>query len=273
MLDVQSTKQLMSSISNQECVVTRDFEDLTTENLLQKAHDILELVDQSPIFREKIFRPFPSFELNEIEKGDVLGEGAFGVVTEVRKINCNTASAVQKEDNGEAHSTSRVEETEEAGKTLESNKSTCNDECCTETEKIRDFMSQRCLRHGEARYAVKSLMKSKLTDSDWARGRIDLSIEVKFLQALNHPNIIRMRGVFRSKNPVHPLFFFVMDRLYGTLQERIAEWSHEKRGALRRLFRKPDRDFLWALYIERLFVSCDIASALYYMHQNKVIHR
>lgn len=42
----------------------RDVEEvLKPEDLLQKAHSILEQVDQSPIFRQRISRLFPSFEL------------------------------------------------------------------------------------------------------------------------------------------------------------------------------------------------------------------
>lgn len=70
----------------------------------------------------------------------------------------------------------------------------------TNKSQIRNYMHKYCLRPGEedmelhARYALKQL---KPTDSEKhiRQGLIDISIEAQFLACLNHPNIIKMRGL------------------------------------------------------------------------------
>lgn len=204
----------------------------------------------------------------ELEIGNVLGVGAFGVVKEVIEIKCKAQSPCNEISGNSSNST------QEREVVLQSEKN-CQEDFCSvkEENNMRNLMSQRCLRGRESRYALKSLMKNKLDDLDWARGRIDLAIEVKYLKALDHPNIVRMRGVFRTSNPIHPFYFFLMDRLYGTLETRIKEWKCEKKEETRGFLRKPDKSYLASLWVERLIVACDIASALKYMHQNKVMHR
>mmetsp|Transcript_19798 Transcript_19798/g.29748 ORF Transcript_19798/g.29748 Transcript_19798/m.29748 type:complete len:424 (+) Transcript_19798:185-1456(+) len=247
----------------------RDVEEaLKPEDLLQKAPGILQNVDQSPIFKQRTSRLFPSFELEELEIGNVLGVGSFGVVKEIIEINCKAQSQC---DEISGNSSNR---TQKGDRDLQSEKISEEKFCSAKEENnMRNLMSQRCLRGHESRYALKSLMKTKLDDLDWARGRIDLAIEVKYLKALDHPNIIRIRGVFRTNNPIHPFYFFLMDRLYDTLETRIKDWKCEKKEETRGFFRKPDKSFLALLWVERLIVACDIASALKYMHQNKVMHR
>lgn len=138
----------------------------------------------------------------------------------------------------------------------------------------RDIMARRCIRNGEARYAVKSLMKENLTDMQYARGRIDLAIEVKYLQALRHPNIVKLRGLYKTDDPLHPDYFFVMDRLYGTLEARMKEWQAEswkiKIGMLR-LSQKKNR--LEDLFVRRLKIAFDIVSAFNYMHSHNMVYR
>ncbi len=145
----------------------------------------------------------------------------------------------------------------------------------------RDFMSAMCIRQGESRYAVKYLMLEDSTEDQQARARVDLAIEVNYLKALSHPHIVKIRGVLKTENPFHPIFFFVMDRLYGTLHDRIIEWDERKRRKsidLTHIFLKT---FQAAKYQnwkneflkERLFIANDIASAISYLHSRRVIHR
>ena len=142
-------------------------------------------------------------------------------------------------------------------------------------------MSERCMRHGEARYAVKYLMLEDATDSERIQARIDLAMEVKYLHVLSHPHIIKMRGLFNTEDPFHPKYFFIMDRLFDTLEERMNEWRRitraNVRGPLRGIFQCmhdcSQRDTLADLLVERLFVAHDIASALQYLHANKLVYR
>ena len=142
-----------------------------------------------------------------------------------------------------------------------------------EVSTARETMARRCIRRGEARYAVKALMKEDLTETEYARGRIDLAIEVKYLQALNHPNIVKMRGLFDTDDLVHPHYFFLMDRLYGTLGDRIKEWQIDDKKHRGGIFKKSDKKLMKSLLIKRLTVAYDIVSAVKYMHSCKLVYR
>ena len=76
-------------------------------------------------------------------------------------------------------------------------------------------------------------------------------------------------------------FFFVMDRLYETLDQRIESWVTELRpnkkpGVLRKMFGRQDseqKDLEKDIMLQRLIVAYDLASAFSYMHQNmQVVH-
>jgi serine/threonine protein kinase len=145
----------------------------------------------------------------------------------------------------------------------------------------REHLATLCIRNGESRYAVKTLSLEKSSDQKNARARIDLAIEVNYLYVLSHPHIIKIRGIFKTEDPFHAKYFFLMDRLYGTLYDKILEWRKASEGEkcsyaqkLRALLKGQklnnwNREFSK----ERLFIAHDIASAIRYMHKNKVIHR
>ena len=132
----------------------------------------------------------------------------------------------------------------------------------------RRRMSKYCLRDGDARYAVKQL-HTDLSELEHARGMIDLAIEAKFLSVVSHPNIIKMRAV-AACGPMTKSYFIVLDRLYGTLEEKIEEWKvgkKSKSGFLGKLgVKKNDSQ---ELVIDRLLSGYDLASAFQYLHQHK----
>jgi serine/threonine protein kinase len=138
-----------------------------------------------------------------------------------------------------------------------------------------------CIRNGESRYAVKSLIFKNVCEMQQARARIDLAIEVNYLLALSHPHIVKIRGVFQTDDPFHANYFFLMDRLYGTLHDKIMEWKGikklEKLNVIEKFLSllKPQKVNNWKCEFmkERLFIVHDLASAFNYMHEKHVIHR
>jgi serine/threonine protein kinase len=145
----------------------------------------------------------------------------------------------------------------------------------------RNGVAALCKRNGDARYAVKTLMLEDIRAEQQARARIDMAIEVSYLKVLSHPHIVKIRGSLNTSNLFDPKFFFLMDRLYGTLHDKIGEWNQSlgKRNIdIMSFVLKPfrgTRNYNWnrEFMKERLFVAHDIASAFSYMHENKVIHR
>jgi len=137
-------------------------------------------------------------------------------------------------------------------------------------------------RNKEARYAVKFL-QPELT-SNAKRFRIaarDLEMEAQVLSQVNHPNIIKIRGCAIAtgspqENTEHDRYFIIMDRLDETLCDRLDKWKIQAKrlnnpvlaGILdsRGLRRKH-------LLVERLQIATEIASALEYLHEKRIIYR
>lgn len=110
---------------------------------------------------------------------------------------------------------------------------------------------------------------------------VQLANEVKILSELDHENIIKLQGVgsetisgsYRSRN-----FFFLLDVLDETLEDRLKTWSKKKTNHLRRSFRKlvtydskhrtKDRQRMY----HRIYDSVlGIAKGLEYLHSKKIV--
>ena len=88
----------------------------------------------------------------------------------------------------------------------------------------------------KACYALKHL-RPKLLDEcspmDYAQGASDLASEAEFLMALQHPNIIKLRGISSAgaggfaDGPKG--YFLIIDRLDETLDARIKRWKKGRR--------------------------------------------
>jgi hypothetical protein len=83
-----------------------------------------------------------------------------------------------------------------------------------------------------------------------------------------------MRAV-ASGEILSPNFFIILDRLYGTLANKIKSWKKVEHDNCRGsgwfgwLF--PNKDEVEHLLIERLVVAYDLSSALAYMHKNRYV--
>lgn len=139
----------------------------------------------------------------------------------------------------------------------------------------RKFMSRRCLRQKKhARYAIKTLKDECLTDPEtFVGGVIDLAVECRFLAVIKHPNIIKMRGC-SDGNPLSFGFFVVLDRLYATLTQKIAEWKKEdskSKGFGKIMDMKGKKKH--KVWVDRLVVVYDLSSSLEYLHKHGVMYR
>jgi serine/threonine protein kinase len=182
------------------------------------------------------------FDRSEIVVGRLLGEGGFSEVYEVESIRMHKSNdpAVKK------YSHRQCEARELIGRN-----------------------TQR--RNGESRFVIKHLRKGIWNKKVFQNAAIDLALEAfLFLRCLDHPNILKMRGVasegLRSYNTgLHDGFFVLMDRLDDTLDRRIEKWQKKPLS-------EPTIDNFLFL-IQRVKYALQIGSALEYLHENRVIHR
>lgn len=81
----------------------------------------------------------------------------------------------------------------------------------------------------EATYALKHLHPQvTMKQRDFTASAIDLVLEAKLLGCLDHPNIVKLFGV--TEGSVSTVFqkkgyFLLLDRLHGTLEDKIQEWK------------------------------------------------
>jgi hypothetical protein len=90
-------------------------------------------------------------------------------------------------------------------------------------ERRRELMIRHALLNGKPRYAVK-MVRNDIQDWKAYHATLDMASETMILSALDHPNIIKVRGILGEVGrPNH--FGIIMDRLSRTLQDKIIEWA------------------------------------------------
>lgn len=211
----------------------------------------------------------PKFKWEAIITGNLLGKGGFGTVFEMRGLEV-PATREEDQEGIEGSPPPTVLQISES----------------------EAFIGQNCLREtGEARYAIKLLnpeivAKGKNT---LMQAILDTATEARFLSGMEHPNIIKLRGISHHDKNRQTLFhegiFLVLDRLYDTLEIRLGAWEaiyrkNNRTGIPGKLFSKLGRGrhksatealaFLWE---ERMSTAYDLSAALDYIHIRGIIHR
>lgn len=110
-------------------------------------------------------------------------------------------------------------------------------------------------------------------------GAKDLVMEAHFLSSLDHKNIIELRGWSAAgiagfaETGRADGFFLVFDRLKETLSRRITTWREKSKESKKGSLMKSRATMRMQLFAERLQASIDIASAVEYLHENRIIYR
>jgi len=108
-------------------------------------------------------------------------------------------------------------------------------------------------------------------------GAKDLVMEAHFLSAFNHENIIKLRGWsaagisgFAAAGRADG-FFLILDRLTITLSKQISRWREEEK--VRKTLTKGRQIAKNQLLMIRLKTAIDIASAVAYLHERRILFR
>jgi hypothetical protein len=195
-----------------------------------------------------------SFAL-EIVLGNIFGKGGFFTVSEVKKIN------LHDDEN---------DENDAAIVNIATNQKDEDEDYIDSVVQDRKFMQSHTMRNDgkDCRYAFKTMRNTCRTDPTlFVNTIVDMALEAKFLSAVRHPNIIKMRAM-EVGNPCQSEYFIVLDRLYDTLNDRITKWQKKDNNGFAKLFdfqKKKEKHFL----AQRLTVAYDIASAIEYLHNLK----
>lgn len=230
----------------------------------------------------------------ELELNTRIGMGEFGVVLEVSNIHLsNNATPSVNSDNVKplhrfnskscgafpthlCHYDSLIESSSHHVQKL---RNLLASKVFRETEDCEQFhpnsTGKRCppstgLR---PRFAVKQIRKDLYPKKKIEAGK-DLAKEAKLLSRLEHPNIIRLRGIVGQ--PGQEDFMLLLDRLGISLSEQVTQWQQSLTQT------SAGMGFPWGLSTssssqrkvlertilsERLLALYDVARAMHYLHQ------
>eukprot|EP00934_Nitzschia_sp_Nitz4_P001057 Nitzschia sp. Nitz4//scaffold161_size51353//39683//41162//NITZ4_006956-RA/size51353-augustus-gene-0.52-mRNA-1//-1//CDS//3329537933//1057//frame0 len=223
----------------------------TERHLIKVAKDLLvKKTEGTTLLDAEAEARIPRFEADELNIGQVLGKGGFGIVSEINNITLKTKDtqegpAVKHDDEHFIHN----------------------------VVQDRTFMASHFIRQGkDYRYAIKQMKKTSRDDPQiYINALVDLALEARFLAVIRHPNIIKMRAV-EAGEPISPDYFIVLDRLYDILPDRLRKWKKRKGGGLKKLLDVGGKKAT-AFWLERLAVAYDIACALNYLHEMSIVYR
>lgn len=197
------------------------------------------------------------FQRSEIKTGELQGKGGFSVVYEITGFDfCPNVDRQLSPEQREA----------------------------------RELLQQSCIdpSTGKGRYAIKFLQEKLLpfrsktkiplrvdAAKDFSFAASDLAVETKFLTALNHDNILSIRGtpldgIHALRDGRHDGYFIITDRLVDTLDQRIKTWNQRKKMAELEEQAEEEQQFLLC---EKMEYALQLAKALEYLHDRRIVFR
>jgi serine/threonine protein kinase len=228
--------------------------------ILEKTRSIVEKeVERSKVFDATLEESIPQFDIKELYMGRVLGRGGFCVAREITSIK------LKVEEDGSNRKVSGLRLSRKGSHSMAQ----------SEGESTREYLARR-LWAKTGKYVIKQV-DSELFYSDrvtFLKGMIDLALETKYLASLDHPHLLKIRGVSKASPSNEFGNFVILDQLTETLGKRLNSWMQRKRAT------KGITGFLTGgkgkvnkLYTERLLAVYDIAEAMYYLHGRGIIYR
>ena len=143
---------------------------------------------------------------------------------------------------------------------------------------VRRQFADTCADSQNSNGYVVKVLRTDLSEEEHTKGIVDLAIEANFLETISHPNIITMRAMANS-DPYENRFFVILDRLVMTLDRKMNFWRKEV-GENVGVWMGPcfgyccaKKHALYRLWMERIMVSRDIATAIQYLHAQDIVYR
>ena len=178
-------------------------------------------------------RSIANLERREIVLGELLGEGGFSKVHAIASFRLDNSSRQDGHQQDARHS----------------------------------------LRHTtSSQYVMKHLREDLFSSRERSKFHLaaaDLILEAQFLSRMDHPNIIKLVGLSSGgiscfANGSHDSYFLLLDRLDMILSDRIREWRREQGNGRFYVIHKME---------EKLDIAMQLASALEYLHEHRIVYR
>merc|ERR1711862_514665 len=127
--------------------------------------------------------------------------------------------------------------------------------------------------NNDTSYVMKRLHKHGNDEEKLSRGIRSIAVEARILSSLDHPHIIKLAAT--SLNDFDDNSFLIMEKLLGSLEERLDVWlvkENMNKMRIRSIFDrkgKKKKD----LTLQKLSVAYYLSSAMDYLHSRRILHR
>ena len=232
----------------------------------------------------------PKFHFSELQTGNFLGEGEFGIVHEIQNIGLSSRFSSKRSTAQEMREYMSENVVRNRGRgggvryAIKQYHPEVIDD--VEQEQRAKFLDAQFNAHSitsKSKHSRNSNNRSRKSgDGDDEEPQFDvLAIEAALLAVMSHPNIIKMRGI-GTAHPMSLDFFIILDCLTETLEDRIHKvWKKQskKKGFLKNVFRSSKHNASnngegnSNLLADQCYVVYDICSALRYLHRHNIIYR
>mmetsp|Transcript_8656 Transcript_8656/g.20782 ORF Transcript_8656/g.20782 Transcript_8656/m.20782 type:complete len:456 (+) Transcript_8656:130-1497(+) len=258
-----------------------------------------EMDANSVYFRENMPHLIAQFMPSEVLLENIIGMGEFGTVVEVTGIRLANSTS----DDGDTSSPPLVNLQQNMEGLSDSLR--CKVQSCFELSSLDNFevppLQEECddsgydkenirqrdeLRYQIAdtlstdatitsmqyNYAVKQIRRDLYPDKREEAAK-SLAKEQKFLQTIQHPNIVRLRGIVDE--PGGNNHMLMLDKLGHSLLQQVVDWKEElPSNSFAFPWKSPKVQETEARVLsERLFALYDIAQAVSFLHSKSIVFR
>ena len=226
------------------------FANASVATILETARNVIEYeVDGHPVFgsSEHGLDDMPLFYRDEIVEGRVVGRGGFCVVKEIKEIRLHSKSirggCTETGNSGDGDVAASFGKFNLAGNrnvdpligtrsSLDRSLGTSSRAGVDTDIASREFMARRVLAKRGGKFVVKKV-EPELLNTDrvtYLKGIIDLAMEAQYLATMDHPNILKLRGVCCHSPYQSTGYFLVLDHLQVTLPKKLNAWMLQDRA-------------------------------------------
>lgn len=210
-------------------------QDVAESLVLRTEKKVQDFLDKSQWVRKNSkLSEIPRFDADDLNMGKMIAEGGFSDVHEITSFHKESA--------------------------LTNTTTTGDDE---KQYVVKHLKPELALNPHKMRFAAK-----------------DIFNEIHVLSALDHKHIVQLKGLSSSgisgfaETCRADSFFLVLERLDQSLLHRIPQWRHEGiKGQALSLHNLGNCQRTRKLFQDRIRTAQQIASALVYLHEHRILHR